>query len=618
MEPNTKEIQPEEVSVMVPIPPRVESKTKKIFMIGLVVILPFLFGFSASAEEISEGSLYPSSQEVKIEQINSMNIEARINSDGQVDVMETINYDFGNEYKHGIYRTIPLGFKAQGQPGHTEIKVISVTDELGRPYNYDITSQDPINVKIGDADEAITGEHIYKISYTLDKSIGYYDNFDEWYWNLTGNAWEIPIKNVTATIILPATINQADFKLKDYCGSKNNIKSCGAFSLKDNQTVSYTLNQDKVLNSTEGVTIAVGFPKGLIPAPTKLDLFWANFMRFWFIPLPFLLALWWFRKRFSYMWEHYKYFKRNTIIAEYDASDFNPLEVALLVNKYVEEKDLSAIIVHLAILGYIKIEEKDGEFCFKKIKEPPTDLTQSEKLIFEAVEDICESNFGLKESKKFLKSLDQAGSRLIARDYILAGKLKFKNTIRDTSGIGIFLPLFFAINPGAFIWFFGGIWAGFAFSGACILIAIGNIFTKNISKYPTLKGIEAERKLLGLKLYLKVAEKNRINFANAPAKTPELFEKLLPYAMVFGLEKKWAKEFENIYTINPAWYAGGAMTAFSTMAFVSSLNSIQSSTTSAIASSVPSSSSSWSSSSGGSSGGGSSGGGGGGGGGGSW
>lgn len=583
-----------------------------------VLLFVILFGFSVSAEEITNGSINSSQQEIKIEQINSMNIEARINSDGQVDVTETINYDFGDQYKHGIYRTIPLGFKAKGQPGHTEIKVKSVTDELGRPYNYDITSQDPINVKIGDADATITGEHIYKISYILKKSIGYYDNFDEWYWNLTGNAWEIPIKNVTATIILPVTINQADFKLKDYCGSKNNIKPCGSFSFKDDQIVLYIINKDKILSPTEGVTIAVGFPKGLIPAPNDFDLFWAYFVRFWFIPLPFLLALWWFRKRFIYSLNRYKYFKKNTIIAEYDASDFNPLEVALLVNKNVEEKDLSAIIVHLAILGYIKIEEKDGEFCFKKIKELPADITQSEKLIFEAVDDICESNFGLKESKKFLESLDQAGSRLIARDYILAGKLKFKNTVRNTPATGIFLPLFFAINPGAFIWFFGGMWAGFAFSGACILIAIGNIFLKNISKYPTLKGIEAERKLLGLKLYLKVAEKDRINFANAPAKTPELFEKLLPYAMVFGLEKKWAKEFENIYTINPAWYVGGAMTAFSTMAFVSSLNSIQSSTLSAIASSVPSSSSSWSSSSGGSSGGGSSGGGGGGGGGGSW
>lgn len=581
-----------------------------------VLLFIFLFGFSASAEEISEGSLYPSSQELKIEQINSMNIEARINSDGQVDVTETINYDFGDQYKHGIYRTIPLGFKAKGQPGHTEIKVISVTDELGHPYNYEITSDDPVNVKIGDAGEKITGEHTYKISYILKKSIGYFDTYDEWYWNLTGNAWEVPINKVSATLVLPSETNFLQFK--DYCGREKSTESCGSFSSTDNKTISYQTRDNRIFNSGEEITIAIGFQKGLVSAPTKSELFWTYFVRFWFIPFPFVFAFLWFRKRFSYMWRHYKYFKKNTVVAEYDAGIFNPLEVGLIVNNNLTHKDISAVIISLAIKGYIKIEDKDGEFCFKKVKDITDDMTSSEKLIYETVGGICESDFGIKEATKFINIEKQSNSRLIARDYIENKNVsKFKY-----NSVG--MPLFLALYPGIFFWLIGyfllgGIWAGFIFSGTCILVAVINIFLKGISIYLTEKGFEAKRNLLGLKLYIKVAEADRINFANAPAKTPELFEKLLPYAMVFGLEKKWAKEFENIYKVNPSWYTGGAITAFSTMAFVSSINSIQASTDKAIASSVKSSSgSSWSSSSGGSSGGGSSGGGGGGGGGGSW
>lgn len=131
-----------------------------------------------------------------------------------------------------------------------------------------------------------------------------------------------------------------------------------------------------------------------------------------------------------------------------------------------------------------------------------------------------------------------------------------------------------------------------------------------LSPVKTEHGVAIKEHLLGLKLYLKVAEKDRLAFHNAPEKMPEVFEKLLPYAMVFGVDKAWAKEFESIYTTPPSWYEGSQTGHFSAIAFTSSLSSFSSLTSSAL-SSTPGGSS-------GSGGGGSSGGGGGGGGGGSW
>jgi uncharacterized membrane protein len=125
----------------------------------------------------------------------------------------------------------------------------------------------------------------------------------------------------------------------------------------------------------------------------------------------------------------------------------------------------------------------------------------------------------------------------------------------------------------------------------------------------TLAGAKLAKQVLGLKLYLNVAEKDRLEFHDAPAKTPERFEKLLPYAIALGVETQWAKQFEGIYNTPPSWYNDRYGT-FSTLALVGSLNHFHSVSSSTLSSSPHSSGSGFS--------GGSSGGGFGGGGGGSW
>jgi uncharacterized membrane protein len=122
------------------------------------------------------------------------------------------------------------------------------------------------------------------------------------------------------------------------------------------------------------------------------------------------------------------------------------------------------------------------------------------------------------------------------------------------------------------------------------------------------KGVLSYEYLLGLKDYLKIAEKDRLRFHNAPEKKPEVFEQLLPYAMVFGVEELWAKEFEGIYINPPDWYQGNKNSTFNVVAFGHEMVLFNNLATTSFSSS-PSS---------GSGGGGSSGGGGGGGGGGSW
>ena len=155
---------------------------------------------------------------------------------------------------------------------------------------------------------------------------------------------------------------------------------------------------------------------------------------------------------------------------------------------------------------------------------------------------------------------------------------------------------------------------GFGVAGAIMLITSFSIFIMTfLLDSRTEVGNKVYYELQGLKIYIKTAEKHRIEFHNDPKKYRGVFEKLLPYAILFGLEKKWIKEFKDIYTEQPDWYRGD-MSTFNAYLLMDSISSVNSGIT------TPAFQSGGGFSSGGSGfgGGGFSGGGGGGGGGGSW
>ena len=150
-----------------------------------------------------------------------------------------------------------------------------------------------------------------------------------------------------------------------------------------------------------------------------------------------------------------------------------------------------------------------------------------------------------------------------------------------------------------------------------VVIVMINVLFYHLLKAPTLMGRKIMDKIQGFKLYLSVAEKERLNILNPPERTPELFEKYLPYALALDVENEWSEQFATVLAASavggryrPTWYNGNSWRTDGIRGVTSSLGN---SLTGAISSSAtaPGSSS-------GSGGGGSSGGGGGGGGGGGW
>ncbi len=71
------------------------------------------------------------------EAINNFNVTIKINVDSSIDVTEEIIYDFGNLQRHGLYRDIPVKYKARGGNYNLRISDISVTDNNGELYNFE-------------------------------------------------------------------------------------------------------------------------------------------------------------------------------------------------------------------------------------------------------------------------------------------------------------------------------------------------------------------------------------------------------------------------------------------------------------------------------------------------
>lgn len=568
-------------------------------IIGFFIFLP-TFTFAQSTQE----------------KITSFHTEIQVLESGDILVTEKIQYDFGINERRGIYREIPLS-KVSGATKKINIALLSVTDESGNLLEYLLENNfaNQFDVRIGNPDVYLTGEYTYVINYRVQNAIGSFKDFSEIYWNSTGDAWEVPIENASSRIVLPMIVDESDLQIASYCGESGSTMGCSGstqVSYVDNTTiVDFSADQPHRLNSYQGMTVAVGFPKGLVAEPHWLVAFLLHAWKYIFYPLPLVVVYFWFRKRIKFWREKRTFYNNNPIVTQYDADGIEPMETDVIMHGFISSKGLPAQIIYLAIQGYIIIEKIDNEFAFHGTEKTYDHLSESNKKLLDGL--IGKKEKDLKNSFYVITS----EVKNLVQDMLVSEQYLFPSKITGGSSrlFSVFISFFLAVNPGVFVWLLLGPHVGFAFSTSCVLVGIiKGIWGPNWAHLTEI-GLQQEYLLRGLKTYIGMAEIDRIHFHNDPEKEMETFEKLLPYAMVFGLEKKWAEKFNNIL-MNPSWYRGDTGALHAVM-LANSMNTFANQTGQTLTSQPPSSSSGSSFSSG-SGGGGSSGGGGGGGGGGSW
>lgn len=618
-----------------------------------------------------------------IERIISFDSEIKIHSDASMLVIEKIKvYAAGDKIKRGIYRDFPTKYKDDyGNNVNITFKVHEVLRDGNHENYHSENLSNGIRVYFGSSDYYLpAGEYTYLIKYTTERQIGYFENFDELYWNVTGNGWDFLIEKVSATVYLPGPVSGDELKLLGFTGFSGFKGADFNYEVINSEKIVFRSTTN--LNPKEGLTIVVQWPKGLVYEPSESERF-GYFIQdnihivaglIGIIILIFYYLIIWTRVG--------KDPSKGIIFPLYQPPlELSPGSVRFISEMGYDDKVFTSTIVSLAVKGYLKIEEADNKYQLVKTGGSNKTLTNDEQVVFNKL------GFNQNEGRKVLE-LEQKNHSIL-QSTIKALKNSLKNsyeknyfyTNRKYFFIGIALSVFIliisiiggseeqifilawisiwsigvtvllfavfkawkgvlskgrgkvtAIGGAIFITLFSipfvlGQIAGFYFlselSSPLMILVIAvivlvNIVFYNLLKAPTLLGREIMDKIDGFKMYLGVAEKDRMNLIKEPHKTPELFESLLPYALALNVENKWAEKFSEIISgidkdstaYKPDWYSGAAWSSFGASGFASSLSGSFSSTISA-SSTAPGSSS-------GGGGGGSSGGGGGGGGGGGW
>lgn len=543
-------------------------------------------------------------------------------------VVETIQAVFPDyDQNHGILRAIPKTYHNLS----LHLKVTSVTDENDQPYKYSTSAKNDNEVlKIGDSDTYVRGLKTYKITYTMRNVISFYEN-DQLYWNVNGDQWPQHIGSVVSRVHIPSEL-AGNLEDKQRCLSGaygHTLENCTIQRASEQSGTQVTVASGN-LKPYETLTFVIGFNKGTF-LPNKADLRMAKlrpyFIAAGFLLLPFISVLILYHK-----WRKYGRDPKGkgVIIPQYQPpKELNALTSDVILHENLRNNAFSALIVELAIKKYLKIYEIPKKGLFGK-----TDYE------LELVNDISALNEEEQATLKLFFSQSVApGTKIKLSDL----KNKLYSGIQElTKSVpaSLFKRGYFKNNPnkirarylswGAALMVLGfsilflGFLGALAVIAAINLILIGLILIIAAPTMPgrSIMGVETRDYLLGLKEYMELAEADRIKFLQSPKGVKQygdptkpknqikLFEKLLPYAMLFGIEKDWAKQFKDLYTSPPDWY-GGNFATFNAVYLASSLSSFSS--VSSASFTAPSSSSSS-----GFGGGGFSGGGGGGGGGGGW
>ena len=526
------------------------------------------------------------------EKIDSYDVIINAHKDGKMSVSEEIKYDFESLDRHGIYRYIPLYSRVGDLYRIIKINNVSVLRN-GERENFETSkSKDQIHFKIGNADKTISGKHLYTINYVVENGIGSnFPDFDEIYWNGTGNDWTVPIE-------------RASIKFENDFGAKQSNLIC--FTGLAGSKRSDCLTEINTVITTLPLTLGMGFtavakyPKGTFP-PTELskkppmglidkigEFIFGNIIFIYIflnIALPIILIYWYQKnknkKRFGKLTVNFD------IPKDENGQRIAPALAGTIDTAKLERDDVVATIFDLAIRKYLRLEEVKTTRALlpdsrrQKIinLKKENDLNLFEKTLFDRLFEKGDEIYIDDLRKDFYKTYDKIENQIFKT--LVEKKYYYKNPKLQRG-----LLLFFGI---------------FALISANIFLAIVLIFLSYKVIGRTALGDEIDYRIDGLKLFLNSMDRNY----KWQAEKFYTVEQMIPYAMSLGFIDKFMEQLKIIRPdYNPTWYRGHSG------AFYLSYGTFLTSVNSNITTSAPSSSSGSS--------GGFSGGGGGGGGGGSW
>jgi Predicted membrane protein (DUF2207) len=509
-----------------------------------------------------------------------------IAADGTALVSEQITLNFVGEW-HGIHRTIPVEYPgAEGSNYTLFLKVISVTDESGNKLKYDSSKSGAYrDLKIY-IPGAIDTTRVVTIDYAVRNGVRFFgsnnnsdsnnDSYAEFYWNVTGNEWPVPIDHASAFVTLP----------ENAIGGIRAQAFTGAYGSKQSEAKVEVKGADVVFDTTRplpmrgGATIDIYIPAGIIKAPSALTKFG------WFLgsnPILFLPLF-----TFAIMFGLWYSVGRDadpgmSVAPQYEPpKGICPAEAGTLIDDTIHPRDITSTIVDLAVRGYIKIEEKVDTFLIfhhkdylfhllKPREQWGPDLTPHERVMLDNI-----FLGGTETQLSSLKNRFYTVIPIVRQDIMSSLKSKGIYMLDPESANGYSIVAAVAIAIAVIAVQVMG-WMNLFYS---VPLVIGSVIASAIIWWlfarqmtaKTVAGARTRIAVLGFEEFM-----NRVDADRIKRMPPDTFEKFLPYAMALGVEHHWAQAFDGIVKDPPSWYVSpNGYTGFSPLFFSSSMHSMAS------------------------------------------
>ena len=540
------------------------------------------------------------------ERITSFVSDITIAADGTITVRETIAVVAeSDQIRRGIFRDIPTVYTDRfGSRVRVGFAVQEVQRD-GRPEPYVVERiENGRRVRIGSPDVIIPrGPHTFLIVYRTNRQVGFFADFDELYWNVTGNAWPFVIDSAEAFVHLPpgASLVQSDF----YTGVLGSQEK-NARSFTEGKGLRFVTNVS--LAPGEGLTVAVGFSKGAVTPPSGAESA-GEFVRANAPTIAALLGLIVIGAYYFFAWLNFgRDPARGVIFPLYEPpKDFSAASVRFVDRMGYDRKTFAAALVAMAVKGYLRIDEDDRTYTLERTgkSETETALAKPEaalaRALFSSSDRIELKNRNHATVSRAINALRSSLKRIDEGVYFVTNQVWFFGglAILLLSGIAVVLladepdpaagglvglsmwtaGTSFVVHRAGQQW--GNLFNGpgssvvnfiaamfsslfalpFVIALGFLLFAVGQylpvlammaLLAQGVLAYlfyyllkaPTLAGAKIRDQIDGFRLFLTTAEKPRLEVLHPPHVTPEVFEKYLPYAIALDSENEWSRKFE--------------------------------------------------------------------------
>jgi hypothetical protein len=520
--------------------------------LGLAFLAAWLAAGAASAERVLvwETELYLEAEDV-------------------FGVVERIRWDFEGAERHGILRDVPLAY-GRGRAADYWIGVdgVAVTDGAGRPRPFRARRAGRrLELRIGDPDVTVSGVEDYVIRYRVRRGLLFFETHDELYWNAVGTELPVSVERAAATVYLPQGVAPGGLERACFTGPQGSAEQAcsveaGAAALAFRATRS--------LGPREGLSVVVALPKGVVREPSRAERTLArarDHLSAWALlpalALAVLVGLWRSQGRDPA--------GAAALPVRYEPPEgLSPAEVGVVLDERVDLVDVTATLLDLAVRGHLRIEEAESAgFLFLQGRDwrlvklgPEEGLRPHEALLlrrlFATGDEVRVSSLRNRFHVE-LPAIRGAIDRAVSHDgRFFVGSPEAVR--RRYAGVGIA-----ALVGGA-----AALWAS-APAAAASIAACGALVLSFSRVMPrrTPRGRAVYEEILGFREFVMRVDADRLE--RMGARTPERFERLLPFAVVLGAADAWAEAFDGIYREPPRWYKGRTPGAFRTRALVNDL-----------------------------------------------